>query len=76
MVIIVESGADKQTVDNLIDKVRSLGFTPHPIFGVEKTVIAVVGHKTQEKIEVLETMPGVQPAPDLGARVLHPLFDN
>ncbi len=60
MVIIVESGADRQTVDNLIDKVRSLGFTPHPIFGVEKTVIAVVGHKTQEKIEALETMPGVQ----------------
>jgi len=60
MVIIVESGADQQTVDNLIAKVRSLGFTPHPIFGVEKTVIAVVGRKTQEKIEALETMPGVQ----------------
>jgi len=60
MIIIVESGADKQTVDNLVAKVRSLGFTPHPIFGVEKTVIAVVGHKTQEKIDILETMPGVQ----------------
>ncbi|MGD9497352.1 MAG: 3-deoxy-7-phosphoheptulonate synthase [Armatimonadota bacterium] len=60
MVIIVETGADRQTVDNLIEKVRSLGFTPHPIFGVEKTVIAVIGHKTQEKIEILQTMPGVQ----------------
>lgn len=60
MIIIVESGASKDTVDNLISKVRSLGFTPHPIFGVEKTVIAVVGHKTQEKIDILETMPGVQ----------------
>lgn len=60
MVIIVETGADEQTIQNLIDKVDSLGFTPHPIYGVEKTVIAVIGRKTQEKIEVLETMPGVQ----------------
>ena len=60
MVIIVESGADKRTVDNLIAKVSSLGFTPHPIYGVEKTVIAVVGEKTPEKIDILEMMPGVQ----------------
>ncbi len=60
MVIIVESGADRQTVDNLVAKVSSLGFTPHPIYGVEKTVIAVVGEKTQEKIDILEMMPGVQ----------------
>lgn len=59
MVIIVESGADTKTVEDLIAKVRSLGFTPHPIYGVEKTVIAVVGEKTQEKIEILEVMPGV-----------------
>lgn len=60
MVIIVETGADEQTIQNLIEKVASLGFTPHPIFGVEKTVIAVVGPKTQEKIEALEVMPGVE----------------
>ena len=60
MVIIVETGADEQTIENLIDKVRSLGFTPHPIRGVEKTVIAVIGEKTQEKTEILETMPGVE----------------
>jgi 3-deoxy-7-phosphoheptulonate synthase len=60
MVIIVESGADKRTVDTLIAKVSSLGFTPHPIYGVEKTVIAVVGEKTPEKIDILEMMPGVQ----------------
>ncbi len=60
MVIIVESGADEQIVEDLIGKVRSLGFKPHPIYGVEKTVIAVVGEKTQDKVEVLQTMPGVQ----------------
>lgn len=60
MVIIVQTGADETTIQNLIDKVASLGFTPHPIRGVEKTVIAVIGEKTQEKIEILETMPGVE----------------
>ena len=60
MVIIVESGADEQTVANLIDKVRALGFTPHPIFGVEKTVIAGGGHTTQEKTDIRATTPGVQ----------------
>jgi 3-deoxy-7-phosphoheptulonate synthase len=60
MVIIVESGAEKKVVEDLIAKVEALGFTPHPIYGVEKTVIAVVGPKTQEKMEILEVMPGVE----------------
>ncbi len=60
MVIIVESGAEEKVVEDLISKVEALGFTPHPIYGVEKTVIAVVGPKTQEKIEILEVMPGVE----------------
>ena len=60
MVIIVESGAEEKVVNDLIAKVEALGFTPHPIYGVEKTVIAVVGPKTQEKIEILEVMPGVE----------------
>ncbi|MFO8079636.1 MAG: 3-deoxy-7-phosphoheptulonate synthase [Armatimonadota bacterium] len=60
MVIIVESGAEEKVVEDLIAKVEALGFTPHPIYGVEKTVIAVVGPKTQEKIEILEVMPGVE----------------
>ncbi len=60
MVIIVETGADEQTIQRLIDRVGALGYTPHPIRGVEKTVIAVIGEKTQEKIDILETMPGVE----------------
>ena len=60
MVIIVRSGSDPTTVENIIHRINELGFTPHPIYGVEKTVIAVIGEKTQEKIAVLESMPGVE----------------
>jgi 3-deoxy-7-phosphoheptulonate synthase len=47
-------------VDSIVERVTELGFTPHPIYGVEKTVIAVIGEKTQEKIALLESMPGVE----------------
>ncbi len=60
MVIIMDTGAAADIIQAVIDKVSELGFTPHPIYGVEKTVVAVIGDKTQEKIEVLRTMPGVE----------------
>lgn len=59
MVIIVRPGADKDTTEGIISKVREMGFTPHPIYGVINTVIAVIGERTQEAMETLEAMPGV-----------------
>ena len=60
MVIIVKTGTSPGVVAQLIEKIRELGFTPHPIYGVEKTVVAVIGDKTQEKIDTIETLPGVE----------------
>lgn len=59
MVIIVRPGTEKEAVDNIIKKVEELGFTPHPIYGVINTVVAVIGDRTQEAMETLEAMPGV-----------------
>lgn len=59
MVIIVRPGTEKEAVDNIIKKVKELGFTPHPIYGVINTVVAVIGDRTQEAMETLEAMPGV-----------------
>jgi len=59
MVIIMRTDADQRTIQGVIDKVADLGFTPHPIYGVEKTVVAVIGDKTQEKIETIASLPGV-----------------
>jgi 3-deoxy-7-phosphoheptulonate synthase len=59
MVIILRPGTDKDTAELVINKVRELGFTPHPIYGVINTVIAVIGDRTQEAMEALEAMPGV-----------------
>jgi 3-deoxy-7-phosphoheptulonate synthase len=59
MVIIVQPGADKDIIEGIITKVKEMGFTPHPIYGVINTVIAVIGERTQEAMETLEAMPGV-----------------
>ncbi len=60
MVIIVKTGTSPGVVAQLIERVADLGFKPHPIYGVEKTVIAVIGDKTQEKIDTIKTLPGVE----------------
>ena len=59
MVIILHPGTDRATAEQVIEKVKELGFTPHPIYGVINTVIAVIGDRTQEAMEALEAMPGV-----------------
>ncbi|NLJ36909.1 MAG: 3-deoxy-7-phosphoheptulonate synthase [candidate division WS1 bacterium] len=60
MVIIIQDGASEETIQNIIGKVTELGFAPHPLYGVEKTVVAVIGDKTQEQIDSLQAMPGVE----------------
>ena len=59
MVIILRPGTDKETAERVIEKVKELGFTPHPIYGVINTVIAVIGDRTQKAMETLEALPGV-----------------
>jgi 3-deoxy-7-phosphoheptulonate synthase len=59
MVIILRPGTDKEMADQVVAKVRELGFTPHLIYGVINTVIAVIGDRTQEAMQTLEAMPGV-----------------
>jgi 3-deoxy-7-phosphoheptulonate synthase len=59
MVIILRPGTDKETTERVIEKIKELGFTPHPIYGVINTVIAVIGDRTQEAMDALEALPGV-----------------
>ncbi len=60
MVIVMQTGASQDQITKVISEVEELGFQPHPIFGVEKTVIAVIGQRTREKMEILQMLPGVE----------------
>ncbi len=56
----MQDNAPESDIQRVIDTVSELGFEPHPIYGVNKTVIAVIGDKTIEKIHALESLPGVE----------------
>lgn len=62
MIIVMQPGAPAEAVDAVIQRVRDLGYTPHPIHGVERTVVACVGHEDKSPLAQLESMPGVEAA--------------
>jgi len=61
MVITMVKGATQEQVDHVINRVQELGFEPHPIYGVERTVVAAVGdERGKYQLEGLESAPGVE----------------
>ena len=60
LIIIMERGAPRENIDLVIEKVRERGFSPHPIFGVERTVIGVIGDNTRESIPYFQQLPLVE----------------
>ncbi len=60
MIVVLKAGASKAQIEAVIQEVRKLGYKPHPIRGVERTVVAAIGdERTHHSLETLATMPGV-----------------
>lgn len=55
----MERNADKSLVNNIIKDLEGRGLQPVPLFGVERTVIAVIGEERDINMGHLESMPGV-----------------
>jgi 3-deoxy-7-phosphoheptulonate synthase len=61
MIIVMQTGAPKDQVDHVLDRIRELGYTPHPIYGEQKTVIGAIGDERGKfRLESLSGMPGVE----------------
>ncbi len=61
MIIVMQTGAPKDQVEHVIDCIRELGYTPHPIYGEQKTVIGAIGDERGKfRLESLASMPGVE----------------
>jgi len=60
MIIVMERGASKEDLKNVIKRIRELGYKEHVIHGVERTVVGCVGHEDKRPLQALETMPGVE----------------
>ncbi len=60
MIVVMASGASKQEINHVIDRLEGLGFRIHLSEGVEKTIIGAIGDKTRLNEIALEAMPGVE----------------
>ncbi|MFA6305782.1 MAG: 3-deoxy-7-phosphoheptulonate synthase [Candidatus Gracilibacteria bacterium] len=60
MIIVMKSGAPKHVAEIIIEELKSKGLTPVPLFGVERTVIAVIGEERFLSVEHLESLEGVE----------------
>ncbi|MCF7861600.1 3-deoxy-7-phosphoheptulonate synthase [Candidatus Woesearchaeota archaeon] len=59
MIIVMKRNAEKSLADRVIDKIESLDLKPVPLFGTERTVIAVIGDTRKIQKESMSALPGV-----------------
>jgi 3-deoxy-7-phosphoheptulonate synthase len=62
MFVAMKPHATEAEFEAVIDKVRSLGLTPHPISGIERRVVAVVGNTGAVDPDDFAMLPGVAEA--------------
>lgn len=61
MIIVMQQGASSREIQDVEREIRDLGYTPHPIRGVERTVIGAIGdERGKSRLQALETSPGVE----------------
>lgn len=61
MIIVMKSHATEKQIEDVIRWIESVGYSPHPSVGVERTVIGAVGDsRNKEILRYAESMPGVE----------------
>lgn len=68
MIIVMQAGAPRIQADNIIEELKNKGLQPMPLYGIERTVIAVIGEERDLNMGHLEALPGVEKV----MRVVHP----
>jgi 3-deoxy-7-phosphoheptulonate synthase len=59
MIVVMKSGATQEEIQAVIRKAGSLGVQTHPIYGENRTVVALVGDLTRVSRELFNAMDGV-----------------
>src|SRR5258708_21604520 len=79
MIVILKPNISKKDETMVVREIRRLGYKPHVIHGVERTVIGAIGdERTHHTLETLITFPQVesvipvQKRYKLGSRLAHP----
>lgn len=60
MIIVMESNAAPEQIQQVSSKLEEKGFQVHLSQGVERTIIGAIGQRTPATMELFETLPGVE----------------
>src|SRR5262245_42525198 len=60
MLVVMESGATPEQIDRVIDTIKVLDLTPHPLPGPTRTAIAITGNTGSVDSRHLEVLEGVK----------------
>lgn len=60
MLIVMKVDATAEQIDAVAQRVRTLGFVPHVMPGLNRTAVGVTGNKGPDGRETLALMPGVE----------------
>jgi 3-deoxy-7-phosphoheptulonate synthase len=67
MIIVMKPNSTAAEIGAVIARVQEFGASPHPIYGVERTVVAVVGETRYVDREAFLNMPGVEKIASISA---------
>ncbi len=62
MLIVMKKGATDREIEQVVETIKSLGLTAHPIPGEQRTAIGITGNKGSLDPNQLESLPGVMEA--------------
>jgi 3-deoxy-7-phosphoheptulonate synthase len=68
MVIVMQARAGERELFGVLERIESLGFTPHVSRGAERVVVGLIGDERPVEPEMFEVLPGVERV----VRILHP----
>ncbi len=62
MLVVMKPDATQPEIDAVVEKIRSLGLTPHPIPGAQRVAIGITGNKGGLEPDQFQALPGVADA--------------
>jgi 3-deoxy-7-phosphoheptulonate synthase len=62
MLVVMKPHATQPEIDGVVEKIRALGLTAHPIPGAMRVAIGITGNKGGLEPELFTTLPGVSDA--------------
>ena len=61
MIIVMKAGATQEDLERVIRRIEEMGYKPHVIRGVERSVVGAVGdERGKSRLQYLEVLPGVE----------------